>query len=134
MRRTAASVAATASWRGSRKFRAKPGRTRTSSPLLPSFSTSCCRITWMLAGMAGTRCVDSVRDGEREERDVSSALDCELHLALVAGAVAAGSPPNEPPPPGAAGSERLRGLVVAADRPFAAATAHALPSAPAAGA
>src|SRR5579872_1145745 len=78
-------------------------------------------MTWMLAGMAA-----SVRDRERKERDVPRALDGQLHLSLVPGAVTADAARNDLAPLGDEVLERLRVLVVDDQRAIGAVAADAL--------
>src|ERR1700755_2177908 len=72
-------VARRAFFCGSRKLRAKPGFTFTTSPIWPSFGTRSSRMTFI--GMIKS----SLRDQVRQERQEAGALDRLGELALLLG-------------------------------------------------
>src|SRR6185295_13409055 len=113
-------LASTARPRGKRKFRAKPGFTFTTSPMLPRFSTSSRRITCMTRSSAHRR--------ERQQRDAARALDRGRQPTLVPRAVAGDPAGDDLPAIADEAPEHAGVLVVDADALLGAEPTHLAPA------
>src|SRR5271157_1314721 len=114
------SVAATASFFGSRKLRAYPGATLTTWPRLPSFSMSSLSIT----SMAISSRLELRR--ERQQRDVARLLDGVREPPLVRRAHARDAARHNPAPLRHKGVQHLHVLIVDVVHLLDAETAHLL--------